>query len=662
MSVGVHQGWKAILPLIFATICCSEGSIVNGAPARKYLSHPPLRKAPPPSMRPMAKGPAYFVDAARGKDSGNGSKEHPWRTINHALRGLKAGDTLYLRGGTYYENVYCAAVGREDAPVTIRSYPGEQAVIDGSLREFFEKPADAWEPFDGGAKGEYRSKRRYRNIRQVIGSFGDSMIGLNTYFHAVDLRAESELLHWDDWSKRRETDCAPLYCGPGLWYDTVTGYIHIRLTHTHLPGVDNYRGETDPRRLPLVIAPFRSVPLRLDHARHVRLQDIVIRGAGYDAVILDFARDVEFDNVTIWCGTYGIRTVRTGPLRFYRSGLYGNCPPWLFRSDTSKRAYPGRPHRDITRLNTHSPWVVEAGSEFSVFATPVNDNWEVAYSEFTEAHDGPYFGGVSIRFHHNVVENMQDDGIYLSQMYPRHYYGRGGAEIHIYRNYFSGVLTALAFGGAYPTRDRIYIYRNIFDLRRPILTGRPSSQRAEPGISTGKIMGDHGSPPWPEMTFYHNTFVTATAGRFAIALLSALSKERPRKVYNNIVVSLKSITIPPARGRDAIYATDGNLYWSPGTPQAAALAALRRARKGPHDPNAVVADPKFVRISQDPAVENDYRLREGSPAVNAGVALPADWPDPLRERDGGKPDIGALPLGIEAFAAGRRATAGGAPR
>ncbi|HOS03084.1 MAG TPA: hypothetical protein PKZ01_08390, partial [Candidatus Hydrogenedentes bacterium] len=215
-----------------------------------------------------------------------------------------------------------------------------------------------------------------------------------------------------------------------LWYDEGTGYIHCRLAHTNVEGIVNYKGETDPRKLPMLLAPFRSTPLTVDRARWVRFQDLVIRGAGYDAVILDYAENVEFDNVTVWAGSYGVRAARTGPLKVTRCGFYGSCPPWLFRSDTSKRAYPGRPQRDITRLNTHATWVIESGREFEVFATPVNDNWEISYSEFTDSHDGPYFGGVGLRFHHNLVHNTEDDGIYLSQMYPRHRYMRGGAEVH----------------------------------------------------------------------------------------------------------------------------------------------------------------------------------------------------------------------------------------
>ena len=67
------------------------------------------------------------------------------------------------------------------------------------------------------------------------------------------------------------------------------------------------------------------------------------------------------------------------------------------------------------------------------------------------------------------------------------------------------------------------------------------------------------------------------------------------------------------------------------------------------------ADPLLVPAKQAPSTPRDYHLQMGSPAVNAGVTLPDDWPDPLRPMDRGKPDIGALPLEVEAFQVGRTA-------
>jgi hypothetical protein len=48
----------------------------------------------------------------------------------------------------------------------------------------------------------------------------------------------------------------------------------------------------------------------------------------------------------------------------------------------------------------------------------------------------------------------------------------------------------------------------------------------------------------------------------------------------------------------------------------------------------------------------DLRLAKDSPAVDAGVSIPAEWPDPLRSSDEGKPDLGALPLGSEMLRVG----------
>jgi Protein of unknown function (DUF1565) len=220
---------------VFALIGPGVNLHAQPAPA-KPLSHPTLRPLPEISQRPLATGPGFFVDPVQGKDDAAGHEKAPWRTINHALKQLKAGDTLYLRSGVYRENVYCAVAGKPDAPITIRAYPGERAILDGGLAEFFDAPAKAWEPFPTGAPDEYRSVKAYKNIRDVVGLFGDSHIALQTYWHTMDLRAKNEL--WTD-DPEKKLMVLPVYCGPGIWYDRDTGHIHARLAHTNLktPGL-----------------------------------------------------------------------------------------------------------------------------------------------------------------------------------------------------------------------------------------------------------------------------------------------------------------------------------------------------------------------------------------------------------------------------------------
>jgi len=284
------------------------------------LSHPPTRPAVPASDSPRGNGPVLFVDTSRGDDANDGSESKPWKTINHALPHLAPGDTLCLREGVYFENVYCAVAGTREKPITIRAYPGERAIIDGGIPEFQTDPASAWEPAPDGKDGEYVSARAFRNIRDVIGLFGDSLIGLQTYWHRTDLQATNEL-----WTKDETAVVKPVYCGPGLWYDKMSGRIHARLAPTHIQNkrVSNYAGATDPRKLPLVVAPFNSVPLFVDQAMNIRFKDLIIRGGGLNAVVLQCGINLDFENVTIYCGTYGIRSRGTGPLHMVNCAVYG---------------------------------------------------------------------------------------------------------------------------------------------------------------------------------------------------------------------------------------------------------------------------------------------------------------------------------------------------
>lgn len=73
--------------------------------------------------------------APTGADDGSGAVDDPWRTVDHALRQLRAGDTLYLRGGSYVERVRNPPIraGTAAAPIVVAAYPGERPVIEGIL-------------------------------------------------------------------------------------------------------------------------------------------------------------------------------------------------------------------------------------------------------------------------------------------------------------------------------------------------------------------------------------------------------------------------------------------------------------------------------------------------------------------------------------------------
>ena len=85
----------------------------------KFMTHAPMRPLPTVSKRPLEKGTTYFVDVAKGDDKQDGSQAKPFKTVQHAVKHLKPGETLYLRGGTYYERVRLTRSGADDAPITI---------------------------------------------------------------------------------------------------------------------------------------------------------------------------------------------------------------------------------------------------------------------------------------------------------------------------------------------------------------------------------------------------------------------------------------------------------------------------------------------------------------------------------------------------------------
>jgi len=76
----------------------------------------------------------YFVDRNHpaASDANPGTAALPWRTIQHAADVLVAGDTVWVRAGSYPERVVPQASGTAAAPIAYLAFPGEVVTIDGS--------------------------------------------------------------------------------------------------------------------------------------------------------------------------------------------------------------------------------------------------------------------------------------------------------------------------------------------------------------------------------------------------------------------------------------------------------------------------------------------------------------------------------------------------
>ena len=76
-------------------------------------------------------GASYFV-APRGSDANTGTQLTPFKTIQKAASIMVAGDTCYIRAGTYRETVVPANSGNADAPITFQAFQNEKVVVSGA--------------------------------------------------------------------------------------------------------------------------------------------------------------------------------------------------------------------------------------------------------------------------------------------------------------------------------------------------------------------------------------------------------------------------------------------------------------------------------------------------------------------------------------------------
>lgn len=79
----------------------------------------------------LAAGAVYYVSPT-GDDANPGTLTQPWRTIEKAVNTLTAGETVYIRAGTYRERILPQNSGSAGQYIVYASYPGETVTVDGS--------------------------------------------------------------------------------------------------------------------------------------------------------------------------------------------------------------------------------------------------------------------------------------------------------------------------------------------------------------------------------------------------------------------------------------------------------------------------------------------------------------------------------------------------
>jgi hypothetical protein len=305
---------------------------------------------------------------------------------------------------------------------------------------------------------------------------------------------------------------------------------------------------------------------------------------------------------------------------------------------------------------------------------PANENIEFANCEFTDDHDFAYVRYVkNLRFHHNFVDNFNDDGFECGPKLRDH-------TMYIYQNRIGACLGTFTQHEIdkdespldHNSKAGAYIFRNVIDQRAGVPYHLP--KEAEPSGEflhhEGHLVGDHGGPIWAVMHFYQNTFLRRTPifrenYMFGLGVLGLRHSERD--VFNNIFA--QAGTVPGVNFvamKEAVNLHEGgNVIWGVTGGPELKTDPFAKFRASPlfqdsmryHSPGWTtqdrIGDPRFVGSLNDDANPVDVRIQKGSAAAKAGVPIPADWPDPLRdEKKSDHPDAGALPLGAKPWGIG----------
>ncbi len=108
--------------------CGDDGATVPGTDAG-------IDAAPPVACAPTMTPAAGWHVSPDGSPGGDGSAGAPWdvATAFAPHPRIQPGDTVWLHGGTYRGAPFVSKLaGTPSAPITVRSYPGEWAVLDGA--------------------------------------------------------------------------------------------------------------------------------------------------------------------------------------------------------------------------------------------------------------------------------------------------------------------------------------------------------------------------------------------------------------------------------------------------------------------------------------------------------------------------------------------------
>ena len=202
---------------------------------------------------PAGAGKTYYVGPG-GDDANAGTREKPFKTIQHAADLAEPGDTILLMNGAFFESLTIKRSGRPDAYITLKPDPAEIAPpihvseIDengrhsGFTKAFVARPKIiGWTP-DNGAWQDLGSNLYVTDEKRPVGAV---TMGLD---HPVDrwYPAGTRVYHHGSLEELKAA-APPLV--PGWWQDDKAGKMYVRAADGRTPRALSVRLGVLPRGL-----------------------------------------------------------------------------------------------------------------------------------------------------------------------------------------------------------------------------------------------------------------------------------------------------------------------------------------------------------------------------------------------------------------------------
>jgi len=512
----------------------------------------------------------YYVSTS-GNDSNSGAQSQPWKTLKESIPKLSAGNTLLVRGGTYNETDISISInGTASNPITIKNFPGENPVINGSFSEFRNTSNTDWETYDT-AKNIYRSTKIY------------STVGSDVYGYMGSTNGNWKLLSYERFDpfisdNQNYSNDGNTYCGPGIFYNTSDQKIYVRLEHSNyqhdlsrFSQEYNFPSNIDPRQVELFIFSDDDRLFNFtSSAEYITIEGIDLKYASSVAYFSTGSNHITIKNCEVMGGRYDVQIRNLSHDIFIDNVVFnGYYPPWMARSDVKRPSGDSRPMH------------LMQGAAISIVDNPYNI--EISNSSFKNHFDAidAAKGPNNIHIHHNFFDVIKDDVLQL---------GSASYDIEINHNILKSVTAGISWNGSgKPPTGKIgtkYIHHNIIDASTLTLYGRvdPNNELDDKndgpfgtGMATGRAFGMHtkssitGADPWK---IYHNTLVIGQdvdrGGTGVSYDISLFDTNQPHEVYNNIIVQKWDTNIPSdfyafmirdARIQDGSQIFDGNLYY-----------------------------------------------------------------------------------------------------